>query len=168
LDSGSFDALVRRHRPEILAYLTRLSGHPADAEDLCQEALLRACRARQRLAEDANGRAWLYRIATNTALTFLKRRARQPRPSTVDPEHVPAPATGRTALEASLERLHAAVAALPPKQRAALVERRFQGLDYAAIGLSLGCTPSAARANVYQAMRRLRAALANGGDPHEP
>ena len=52
-----------------------------------------------------------------------------------------------------------AVEALPPRQRAALVLRRFHGLDYAEIAASVGGTEATARANVYQAVKKLRAAL---------
>jgi RNA polymerase sigma-70 factor (ECF subfamily) len=56
-----------------------------------------------------------------------------------------------------LSLVQAAVEALPPRQRAALMLRKYQGLGYDDVGRALGCTPQAARANVYQAMRRLRA-----------
>ena len=56
-----------------------------------------------------------------------------------------------------LSLVQAAVEVLPPRQRAALMLRKYQGLGYDDVGRALGCTPQAARANVYQAMRRLRA-----------
>jgi len=56
-------------------------------------------------------------------------------------------------------RIVRAVSVLPPKQRAALMQRQFEGLSYEEIGEALGCTAESARANVYQAIKKLRAAL---------
>jgi RNA polymerase sigma-70 factor (ECF subfamily) len=155
----AFEQLARRHRGEIGAYLRRLLGNETDAEDVAQDTWLRAHRAFGRLPADANARAWLYRIATNRALTALRqRRDMRARSAAVDLETLPARGVdldGRS----ELRRVARAVAALPPKQRAALVARRFSGLAYEDIAVTLGCSPEAARANVYQAIRRLRGVL---------
>ena len=70
-----FERLLQRHRGEITAYLRRLLGDASAAEDAAQDTWLRAHRAFDRLPAEANTRAWLYRIATNRALTMLKQRA---------------------------------------------------------------------------------------------
>ena len=154
--------LVERHRPEILGYLTRVLGDEHEAQDACQEALLRAHRAFGRLAAGSNSRAWLYRIATNCALNARRSRARKAaRIVPVDVDTLPAspaPAVERERLEVVAR----AIDALPPRQRAALMLRQFQGLGYAEIAATLGGNEVAARANVYQAVRKLRASL--GGD----
>ena len=154
--------LVERHRPAILGYLTRMLGDEHDAQDACQEAFLRAHRAFGRLAPGSNSRAWLYRIATNCALNTARHRARR-RARTVDVDLDTLPAAAAPAAER--ERLRAvarAVERLPPRQRAALMLRQFDGLGYAEIAASLGGSEAAARANVYQAVKKLRASL--GGD----
>src|SRR5690349_9901371 len=69
--------LTARHRPEIARYLARFLGDADEAEDVCQEVFLRAHRAFARLAPDSNSRAWLYRIATNSALNAVRGRARR-------------------------------------------------------------------------------------------
>src|SRR5947199_387647 len=71
----SLAELTERHRGEIVGYLVRLLGDRQEAEDACQEAFLRAHRAFDRLGPDANSRAWLYRIATNTGLNAARRRS---------------------------------------------------------------------------------------------
>jgi len=155
-----FSALAERHRPEIVAYLTRLLGSAEDAEDVCQDALLRGFRAAERLSAESNGRAWLYKIATNSALTFLRRRTRaRARWSMLGLDDVPAPAAGGTERAAEVEIVVRAVERLPPRQRAALVQRRFQEMGYEEIGAALGCTPETARAHVYQAIKKLRTEL---------
>jgi len=77
LPADSSAALVERHRPEILRYLVRLLGDQDDAQDTCQDVFLRAHRAFGRLRADSNPRAWLYRIATNSAVNTARRRARR-------------------------------------------------------------------------------------------
>jgi RNA polymerase sigma factor (sigma-70 family) len=157
--AASSAELVERHRPEILRYLVRLLGDPDDAQDTCQDVFLRAHRAFARLGADSNPRAWLYRIATNTAVNAARGRARRAR-RTADAD-CDAFAAGGSSPE-DREEVRAvvhAVQALPPRQRAALVLRRFHGLDYAEIAASVGGTEVTARANVYQAVKKLRAAL---------
>ena len=152
--------LSERHRPEIVRYLSRLLGDHDEAEDVCQEVFLRAHRAFARLAPDSNCRAWLYRIATNTGLNAARRRARRfARAADVEIDGLPADSGASAEQRAQLRAVAAAVETLPPRQRAALVLRQFQGLGYAEIAATLGGNEAAARANVYQALKRLRAAL---------
>jgi len=156
----SITELAERYRPEILAYLVRLTGNEHDAQDACQDAFLRAQGALGRLAPDSNVRAWLYRIATNSARSAARWRARRTaRTVDLDLDGLPARAGSSPESREELRRVAQAVQALPPKQRAALMLRRFHGLDYDTIATSLGGNEAAARANVYQAVKRLRAAL---------
>src|SRR5262245_24745127 len=158
--AASFTLLAERRRPEILAYLVRMLGNRDDAEDACQETFLRAHAAFGRLDADANTRAWLYRIATNTALNLARGRARRTsRVVATAPDPLVGTAGTGADERADLHAVGRAVAALPPRQRAALMLRCFQGLDYGDIAASVGGSAEAARANVYQAMRKLRAAL---------
>jgi len=158
----SFDQLVERHRSEILAYLMRLLGDTHDAEDACQDTLLAAYRAFERLAPDSNARAWLYKIATNTAFNALKRRKRKATHiMDIDLDRLSADSAPALEQREQLRAIAQAVEALPPKQRAALMLRQFQGLRYAEIAASLGCSEASARANVYQAIKKLREVLAD-------
>lgn len=158
----AFDDLIERHGPEIFAYLWRQLYNYDDAEDCFQDVFLRAFRAYARLKPPAKYRAWLYKIATNTANTFKLRRERfASRTANLDPE---IPQDGPTTADLidrrlSLSSILEAVEKLPDKQRAALLLRKYQGLAYTEIGQALGCTSESARANVYQALRKLRAEL---------
>src|SRR5439155_4788634 len=125
----SLAELTERHRAAILRYLVRLLGDRQEAEDACQEALLRAHRAFGRLGPEANSRAWLYRIATNTGLNAARRRSRHAaRAAGVDPDTLPADLAPSPERRAELRAVRGAVERLPPRQRAALVLRQFQGL----------------------------------------
>jgi RNA polymerase sigma-70 factor (ECF subfamily) len=157
---ASFADLAERHRPELLGYLVRLLGDQHDAQDACQDALLRAHRAFDRLAPDSNCRAWLYRIATNSARDVARRRSRRrARTAEVDLDTLPAAAPPAPDRGEQLRAVTRAVEALPRRQREALLLRQFQGLPYEEIAATLGGNAAAARANVYQAVKKLRATL---------
>jgi RNA polymerase sigma-70 factor (TIGR02960 family) len=74
-----FAARAETHRRELRVHCYRLTGSFDEAEDLVQEVLVRAWRSRDQLADDAGLRAWLYKIATNICLDFLRRVERRPR-----------------------------------------------------------------------------------------
>jgi RNA polymerase sigma-70 factor (ECF subfamily) len=163
-----FEELVEAHSAEIFGYLWRLTQDQADAQDCLQETYLRAYRAYGRLDTSANRRAWLYRVATNVALTHLKRRNRESaRTSALDTDLIAAdPTPGEAAIRReTLAAVAAAVDRLPAQQRASLILRKYQELSYVEIAEALGCSTEAARANVYQAVRKLRGEF--GGADHE-
>jgi len=154
-----FETLVEKHSAELFAYIWRMLRDTPDAEDCLQETFLRAYRAYPRLPIDANQRAWLYKIATNTARSHAKRRLRdQHRAVDLDPELQSDRSTLPDDLmqREQLTQVAHAVEALPYQQRAALIMKRYQELSYKAIAAALGCSEDAARANVYQALKKLR------------
>ena len=172
-----FETLIERHHDEIYRYLWRLlnnagrSESAVEAQDVTQEVFLRAYRAFGRLRRDSNHRAWLYKIATNCAYTALKRDQRQTRHTIplLDEIHRhlvdEGPLPERQAIvNETMEMVRREIAALPSKQRAAVVLRHVQGLDYTAIAQALDCSQDSARANVYQGLRRLRRVLAEDLD----
>ena len=158
-----FEILLDKHGEELFAYLWRMLGDSVEAQDCLQDTFLRAYRAYPRLNGDANMRAWLYKIASNTALSQLKRNNRHKRQSASLVENL-------TSREVSpdvqieqfsrLKQVQTAVKALPHKQRAALMMRKYQEMSYKEISLVLNCSAESARANVYQGLRKLRKQLA--------
>ena len=155
-----FDELVERHSAEIFAYVWRMLHDAADAEDCLQEVFLRAFRSYARVRAETNYRAWLYKIATNTARSQWKRKRRgEAYTADLDPERQAdeMSAADRVEQKALLAEVARAVEELPAQQRAALILRKYQELSYADIAAALECTEAAARANVYQAVKRLQA-----------
>jgi RNA polymerase sigma-70 factor (ECF subfamily) len=151
-----FDTLVDKHSREIFAYLWRIMHDTQDAEDALQETFLRAFRGFPRLHNNTNLRAWLYKIATNVAYTHLKRRSRRASHITDLTEFTPIAAPDKREEHDLLEAVLQAVERLPHKQQAALMLRNYQGFNYEEIGTILECSPESARANVYQALKKLR------------
>jgi RNA polymerase sigma-70 factor (ECF subfamily) len=167
-----FEALIERHHDEIYRYLWRMlnsagrTDSAENAQDLTQEVFLRAYQAFTRLRRDSNHRAWLYKIATNCAYRSLKRDQRYAHHnSSLDDEayHVAAGTSQlpeyQVVLSETLETVRQSIAALPPKQEAAVLLRHVQGLSYSEIAHVLDCSKDSARANVYQGLRRLREEL---------
>jgi RNA polymerase sigma-70 factor (ECF subfamily) len=167
-----FETLIEVYHDEIYRYLWRLlhgasqGDRALEAQDLAQEVFLRAYRAFGRLRRDSNHRAWLYKIATNCAYSALKRGQHLLRHSVAAsaaslsiPDDAGQSPDGQLARTETLAAVRAAIAALPPKQQAAVVLRHVQGLDYAEIAQALDCSQDSARANVYQGLRRLRREL---------
>ncbi len=148
-----FEQLVDAHATELHRFLIGLVG-PAEAEDCLQETFMSALRAYRRLRHADNLRAWLYTIAQRKATDAARRRARRPT-RTLDGVE---PAVVSPALPD--DGLWAQVRGLPPKQRAAVVQRFVLDLAYAEIGERMGITEEAARQNVSAGLRRLRLEVA--------
>ena len=163
VDSPLFESMLSSYGSEIFAFLWRMVRDGAEAEDCLQETFLRAFKAFPRLEAGANYRAWLYAIANNVAKTYLKRRAGSEARLSVLEENR---SDGGGSVEGIVERheelelVQTAVRALPHKQRAALMLRKYHGLEYSEIAGALGCSQASARANVYQGLKRLRTLLA--------
>jgi RNA polymerase sigma-70 factor, ECF subfamily len=142
-----FWILVERHGDELLAHARRMAGDQ-HAEDVVQDALLRALRAYPRLRHADHLRAWLYRVTTTTAIDLHRSRRRE-----VPTDDVPAAATHDTYDEGTFEAL---IAPLPDGARIALRLRFVDDLDYEGIADRLGISAVAARQRVSTAVRTLR------------
>jgi RNA polymerase sigma-70 factor (ECF subfamily) len=158
-----FEQIMQRHEREIMRYLLRLSGNREDAADLFQETWLRAYRAYPRFHPKSEVRPWLYAIAVNLCRNRARDGARRARVIVADDEADPAAnRIGKAHHSLNENEGYAAVhmreliAELPAKQREAVNLRYFAGLDYAAIAAAMGCSQEGARANVSQAMRKLK------------
>lgn len=186
-DGDAFQALVAPHRRELLAHCYRILGSLQDAEDVLQEALLAAWRSIDRF-DGRSLRAWLYKIATNRCLNYLRGESRRPKPA-LWPEHgadrdgpgrsaepwwlepypdgpdelVPGPEARYDARESIALSFVAGLQHLPPQQRAVLVLRDVLGFPAAETADILGSTQAA----VNSALIRARAALPPDRNPHE-
>lgn len=157
---ATFDETLARYGAEIYRFALHLTRNRTDADDLYQETALKAYRAWNRLPCDANHRAWLYRIASNT---FLSDKRKTSRLRSLDAEQTveSIPATsqdddGRLDAGNLLREVEHFIEALPPKQRIALVQRKYLDIGYSEIASTLGCSEEAARRSVHEALRKLR------------
>ncbi len=150
-----FQALLDEHAQAVHAFLRGMVG-PDDAEDCLQETFLAALRAYPR-AEPANLRAWIFTIARRKAIDHHRAATARPVPVADPGELAPAEASDAPPIDGRGSALWSAVAGLPPKQRAAVVLRFAVDMRYREIADAMGTTEEAARRNVHEALRKLRA-----------
>ena len=143
-----FWSLVEEHAPALLRHARQLSG--SDAEDVVQEALLRALRSYPQLEHGNHLRAWLYRITTTTAFDLSSTRGRT---KEVLVPQVPDRGGEGFEVDVHFEEL---ISGLPSGARAAVELRFVHDLPFEQIGARLGCSTEAARQRVSGAIKRLR------------
>ena len=151
-----FEQLFGQYHGSIHAYLCRLVGDRKQAEDLTQDAFVKAYRALPRLPQEANARAWLYRIATNTALDWLRRRALVSWLPLFDRDHHPA--VQATFVDRSLESVavQQALKRLPPRYRVPLVLYACQGLSTQEIAEILHISRGAVKTRLFRSREKFR------------
>ncbi|RMH41118.1 MAG: sigma-70 family RNA polymerase sigma factor [Deltaproteobacteria bacterium] len=157
-DRGAFEELVRRYQRPLFYLALRYVKNEADAADVVQRAFVRAFRGLRRFRGEASVRTWLYRIAINLSLNHVRDRRRE-QPADIDAAALRTEAVGSARLERRerARRLRAAIAQLPPKQRAVVELRIYDELPFRDIAAVVGGTENAAKVNFHYGMRRLRA-----------
>ena len=156
-DMAAFEQLYRRHHRRVHGVIVRLVGTAsARAEDLTQEAFVRAWQALPSFRHESAVSTWLHRLAVNTALMEL--RARRSRPLQDEDEDIfeqlSTPDTaGNAVLGRDLER---AVASLPPRARAVLVLHDVEGWKHEEIATELGMAVGSSKAHLHRARGLLR------------
>jgi RNA polymerase sigma-70 factor (ECF subfamily) len=162
-DLAAFEELYRAHAGKLFSVACRMVGNPADAEDLLQEIFLSAHRKLGGFRGDSALGTWLYRLATNHCLDYLRSRAARAGQVTDALDEEPAPCdTGRARLsEQAITKmdLERALARLPEGCRAAFVLHDIQGLEHAEVAEALGIAEGTSKSQVHKARLRLRALL---------
>jgi len=155
--SDSFDEVVRQRESQVLRSAYRMLGNWADAEDAAQEVFLRLYRHGMNFRDEAALGAWLYRVLFNLCVD----RARVARPAAEMPElQAREPAADSTLLrEEQKQRLTAALAQLPARERAAIVLREIEGLSTDDVAAILGSSEGTVRSQVSRALTRLRSLM---------
>jgi RNA polymerase sigma-70 factor (ECF subfamily) len=147
-------AFCRAIRDRLVGSLTLYCGDRAVAEELAQEALVRAWERWDRVSTMASPEAWTYRTAFNLASSWGRRRSaerRANRRSLPPTDVVDLPDTS------TIEAVRAAVAALPTRQRAVVVCRFYLAMTVAEAAETLGCAPGTIKSATNQALANLRA-----------
>jgi len=160
-DRAALETLLDRHADLVHAVCRRIVGHPEDALDATQEALVAVARGIHRFDGRSQFTTWLYRVATNAALDELRRRKRRPIPVDVVPEPVRTAGGGVATTDAVDARLvvDAALAQLPTEFRVAVVLRDLCDLDYAEIAEVLAVPPGTVRSRIARGRAALEAWL---------
>ncbi|MDE3231144.1 MAG: sigma-70 family RNA polymerase sigma factor [Chloroflexota bacterium] len=164
---AAYEAFIREHQRAILNYLWRMTGDEQSAYDLTQEVFVRAWRSFEKLRGYERPRGWLFRVATNLALSSLAgRKAPLASVDLLSTEQQPqASDPARSVVERDAVR--AALAGLSPQRRAALTLREVYGLSCAEVARALGVSDAAARMTLSRAREQFRTLyLAEGDDEH--
>lgn len=168
-DQEYFEELVRRHHAQVFNIAYRMTGNRADAEDLTQDAFLKAYRSFGRFQRDLPFVNWIYPIVRNLYIDTLRRRPKQRILSlqeeddeglqTIEiPDWDADPA--RATLSAEFGRqLQKALAKLPAEFRAAVVLCDIEGMSYEEIAEAMGSSPGTVRSRIHRGRRLLRSHL---------
>src|SRR3984957_9127832 len=174
-DRQAFDALVRRYDRSVLRLALHMLGNEQDAQDVHQEAFLKAYRHLANFRFECSFYTWLYRIVTNLCLDQLRRRkSRREDPSTAldssgdemdllanisDDRAMANPARELERKQMSLA-INDALSQLTPRERMVFELKHYQGLKLRTIGEMLSTTEETAKNTLFRATRKLRASLA--------
>lgn len=169
-DKRAFDLLVLKYQHKILGLIVRFVRDPHEAQDVAQEAFIKAYRALANFRGDSAFYTWLYRIAINTAKNYLVSRGRRPPETDVSAEdaefyegdhalkdiETPERLLLRDEIEATV---HGAIAQLPEDLRTALTLREFDGLSYEDIASVMQCPVGTVRSRIFRAREAVDKAL---------
>ena len=174
-DVNAFEPLVSACEKNAYNLALRMLGDPEDAEDVVQEAFLKAYRSLSDFRLDSRFSVWLYRIVSNLCLDLLRRRGRRnEQPLALEDDE-----GEETELELSDERFEPAallersltreavrrgLEALPPEHRQILLLRELEGLSYEEIGAALSLEPGTVKSRIFRARKRLCAFLLQEGN----
>jgi len=159
--AGAFDLIVERHRRPVYQLCYRFVGNHEDASDLSQDVFLRAYRGLKSFRGGSSLATWLYRIAVNVCLNRVA--VKKPVLENIDArQYVDTDRESQVDRVLRKERgvqVRAAIAQLPPKQRATLVLRMYQDLSHEQIAQVLGSSVGAVKANFFHALGNLKKIL---------
>jgi RNA polymerase sigma-70 factor, ECF subfamily len=171
-DTASFDLLLQKYRTPLVNFLYRMVRDTATAEDLAQEVFLRIYRTRKDYFAGAKFTTWLFRIATNLALNSVRDNRHRRKELSLDApasDEDEAPiqvATNEMRIDEHMierdrsEFIRRTIAALPEKQRAAVLLHKYEEMDYGEIAKVLECSESALKSLLFRAYETLRIELA--------
>lgn len=168
-DRTAFDTLVRRHQKGVWRVVRRYIKRDADAADVTQQVFVRAFKALAAFRGAASVRSWLYRIAINCSLTWIRDHRRETpteiAEDSLDESLIALPvAPGRIASDQQGLALRAAILQLPPKQKMVLELRVFDDLSFKEVAELADCSENTAKVSFHYAVKKLREILGGSSD----
>jgi RNA polymerase sigma-70 factor (ECF subfamily) len=169
-ERGAFDLLVLKYQHKVVKLVARLLRDPTEAEDVAQEAFVKAYRALGSFRGDSAFYTWLYRIAVNTARNAIASRQRRPLDYEADLSeseqsnlasrlrHTDTPEATALSEEIRLT-VNQAIEQLPEDLRTAIVLREVEGLSYEEIAAAMDCPVGTVRSRIFRAREAIDRAL---------
>ena len=168
-DRDAFKTLVETHSRYIYSLAHRMTGNAQDAEDVVQEAWLKAHKQLSRFESRADFRTWMHRITVNCSIDLIRaRRHREDAHDPADLEQGPLSERGAeaqatpermTASAQISDRVNEALGLLTALERAAFTLRHVEGMSIEEVGEKLGMKTSATKHSIFRAVKKMRAAL---------
>ncbi len=167
-DTAAFDELVLKHTSRLYGLVYHMTSNHEDTNDLLQDIFAKAYRSLKRFRGKSSFYTWIYSIAVNMTLNFLKKRARQRKLSLDDvdsgiqndPDYIEATASSSPVREVNIhelqERLNVAMMELSEDHRAVVTMYDIQGLPHAEISKILGVSEGTIRSRLFYAHRQLQ------------
>jgi len=166
---SAFNELVERYWDKVYSITYRYTRNPEDASDLVQEVFIKAFKALGKFQRRSAFYSWLYRVAVNLCIDFLRRKSRQRQPISLDelinfeavllPKHkdvLPDDVVVRMELK---RKISESVSRLPPRQQTVFMLRHRDGLQLKEIAAAIGRSEGTVKAHLFHANRRMREML---------
>lgn len=174
-DANAFEELVLKYEKTVYNLALRMVGDRDDASDMTQEAFIKAYGSLSSFRGDSKFSVWIYRIATNVCLDFLRSKSRKQQVSlTVSDDDdedaqldIPDPSSApeqQLMQKMSMQSVEEGLKTLPDKQRQILVMRELGGMSYAEIGAALSLEEGTVKSRIFRARKRLSAYLIKRGN----
>lgn len=174
-DRKAFDSLLDKYEKQIINYIYRFTGSKEDAKDLAQDTFVKVYNAAANYNPSAKFTTWLYRIASNTSVDYLRRRKASGNPASLDEQFETeegrfkeqfADGRMRDALETAEKvekeaEIQKALLSLPENQRAAIVLKIYEEKSYVEIANIIGVSTGSVESLIFRARTALRDRLKN-------
>ena len=165
-NQASFQLLVERYQDRLFSLARHYTRNLVEVEDLVQDTFLKAYSRLESFQQQSSFYTWIYRIATNTILDFLKRRGRSPIQAVEDPEGaLDAPQVAIARPDAGMEReeisrvTHSVLDSMPEIFRTVLIMREFENMAYQEIADVLGISIGTVESRIFRARARFKERL---------
>jgi len=164
-DSGAIEELVVKYQKQVYAFVYRIINDAEEAKDLTQKTFLKLFNAIGSFRNEASFKTWLYRIAMNTTLTYIRQNRHRAGESEIQ-ESIMGSQAGALSLVIKKEKadyLKKALAELPERQRLAVILRAYEGLSCRETAGVMGCSEGTVKAHYHAAVKGLRDILKEKG-----
>ena len=160
-DDGAFSELMRRHYKGVVNYIYRYTNLKENSEDLAQEVFLRIYRSRKHYRPEAKFSTWLYKIATNVSLTYVKKKNVN---LSLDELNDESGEVGDPEVEIAddliyrkeiKDVIYQAMESLPEREKVAIMLCKYEGLSYEEVAQVLECTVGAVKSYVHRGRMKL-------------
>lgn len=162
-DASCLGTLFERHHRGVYQFCLQMTRNPAHAEDVVQEAFVKVLRKAGSFRNEGTFKAWLFNIARNATLDFLRKNASQPNPVAMDEFTESLLVDERSAEQSAagqerVKLLQRALAMLPAHFQEVIWLGRFEFASFEELGAALGCKAGTARVRMHRAMQQLNLA----------